>query len=365
MEWRGMKTAFAAVVSTMLCTPLFSQSYYVVVGAIPTEKKEIKEFTSYLPGQSSDTAYALTSGGSVMHFYVWKTNDLDLAVANAKKLREELDGPSAQTLETAPENNLSGNMLTSANGNKAAVTNASGGSTPAKPKGKIFKFTISTKEGINLPAQIHEVDLLEGRELATYSSDENVSVLRPGGEESAMVCGIFGYKESEKHVNYANPAQTEGAYLDGEGVWVIPYTLERLSKGDVSVMYNVSFYKDAVLMLPGSKNDLDELVRMMESNPNYVIKVHAHCNGKNSRKIITPGAENNNYFDVNGALEIQGSAKVLTNLRAEAVRAYLAEHGIDKERVKLYGWGGSEMLVEKTSPHAKINDRIEIEILKD
>jgi len=102
----------------------------------------------------------------------------------------------------------------------------------------------------------------------------------------------------------------------------------------------------------------------MTVNPNYQIKVHAHCNGKHSRKIIAMGG-NTNYFDVQGSIEKEGSAKELTNLRAEAIRTYLADHGIARERVKIFGWGGSEMLVDQNSSHAKLNDRIEIEILKD
>jgi hypothetical protein len=31
----------------------------------------------------------------------------------------------------------------------------------------------------------------------------------------------------------------------------------------------------------------------------------------------------------------------------------------------MYGWGGTEMLVDQNHPNSKLNDRIEIEILKD
>jgi len=179
------------------------------------------------------------------------------------------------------------------------------------------------------------------------------------------VCGIFGYKEIKKEIDYADPSKTDGVYLDDEGAWVIPYKLERLQKWDVSVMYNLAFYKDAAFMLPPSKRDLDELVNMMKTNPNYVIRVHAHCNAKNNRKIIVPGKPSS-YFDVEpSAIERKASAKELTRVRAELVKAYLIEHGIDKKRIKTYGWGGGEMLVDQNSVYSKLNDRIEIEILKD
>jgi outer membrane protein OmpA-like peptidoglycan-associated protein len=145
---------------------------------------------------------------------------------------------------------------------------------------------------------------------------------------------------------------------------VIPYKLERLEKGDVSYMYNVSFYKDAAIMRKPSQADLDELVKMMQSNPYYEITVHAYCNGRSKREIIAPG-ESKNYFDMDGSVKVKGNAKELTRLRAEAVRSYLVDHGINRDRIDIYSWGANDMLVRSDSPNASINDRIEIEITRD
>src|SRR5688572_10619530 len=179
-----------------------------------------------------------------------------------------------------------------------------------------------------------------------------------------LVCGICGYKEITQLVDYENPSLTESAPQDHENAWVIPFKLDRLKKGDVSVMYDVSFYKDAVIMLPRSQEELDELVSMMSSNPNYQIKVHGHTNGNNKRKIIALGKDRN-YFDMKGSDQKNGSAKELSKQRAEAVRDYLVEHGIEKSRMEIMAWGGTNMLAGETSASAKLNDRIEIEILED
>jgi outer membrane protein OmpA-like peptidoglycan-associated protein len=129
-------------------------------------------------------------------------------------------------------------------------------------------------------------------------------------------------------------------------------------------MYHVSFYKDAVVMLPQSKSELDELVSMMNDNPNYRIKIHGHCNGNNARRIIALGPTKN-YFDVEGSDERNGSAKDLTKLRAEAVQRYLEDNGIPNGRSDIYAWGALNMLVPETSTSARLNDRIEIEIRED
>jgi outer membrane protein OmpA-like peptidoglycan-associated protein len=66
-----------------------------------------------------------------------------------------------------------------------------------------------------------------------------------------------------------------------------------------------------------------------------------------------------------GSDQQNGSAKELSKQRAEAVRDYLVEHGIDKSRMEIMAWGGLNMMVGENSASAKLNDRIEIEILED
>ena len=110
--------------------------------------------------------------------------------------------------------------------------------------------------------------------------------------------------------------------------------------------------------------EMDELVNMMKLNPDYSIKIHGHCNGNYDRRIIALG-QSENYFNIEGSDEIPGSAKDLTKLRAEAVQSYLEKNGINRERSKIFSWGGSHMLVGETSSSARLNDRIEIEIMKD
>jgi outer membrane protein OmpA-like peptidoglycan-associated protein len=201
--------------------------------------------------------------------------------------------------------------------------------------------------------------------VAAYTASTYTDLITAGkNKDMALVCGVFGYKQSEKYIDYTSPSLIEGAYEDENGAWVIPYKLERLEKGDVSVMYNVSFHKDAVVMLPPSKTDLDELVKMLNENPEYEITIHGHCNDKNDRKIIALGS-NQSFFDIGGSKVIFGSAKTLSAQRAEAVRSYLDLHGINKKRIKIYAWGGRYMLAEPQSSYAKLNDRIEIEIRKD
>jgi outer membrane protein OmpA-like peptidoglycan-associated protein len=357
-----------------------SQNYYIVIGTF-SSKDDATEFTDLARTKYLDSSF-VSNADNLFQLYVLKTSSKEAAISKTAQLQQELNTPINEPLRGTLGNaefrssnaandeqralstfaDASDHTSSSASSANAVVSSGA----PLRPRGKFFKFTISTSDGNILPAQIHHVDLERAVDLATYNSNDYIDILKQGKDASSMtmVCGVFGYKEVEKFIDYTDPASTSGIYQDENGAWVIPYTLERLEKGDVSIMYNVSFYKDAVVMLSNSKKEMDDLVTMMEANPNYSIKVHGHCNGKKNRRIIALG-ESKNYFDINGSNEINGSAKELSSLRADAVRSYLLDHGIAENRIKTFAWGGSYMLVDAESTYSKLNDRIEIEILKD
>jgi outer membrane protein OmpA-like peptidoglycan-associated protein len=362
------------------------QHYYVVLGTF-SSPLDATAFTKFINDKYLET-YNASDGNNLFHIYVLETNSREEAVLHANKLQRAFHEngkhatrvevrnaykekqvaplPEREPVTTAEQQAYAlgerkENALRNETSDRVYAEAAEG--EMLRPKGKFFKFTVTAATGEQVPARIHNVDLFQGRDLATYQTDSYIDILRSGNEPMTLVCGVFGYKLVEKVVDYTNPALTTEAYQDANGAWIIPYVLQPLEKGDVSTMYNVSFYKDAVVMLSSSKAELDQLVAMMQANPNYEIKIHGHCNGKKSRKIIAMGSSYH-FFDINGSQEIKGSARQLSALRADAVKQYLIEQGIDAKRIKTYAWGGSYMLVKETHPNAKINDRIEIEVLK-
>ena len=377
------------------------QNHCVVVGVFAVESNAQK-FTGYVRSQRFNAGYGLYKKQKLYYVYVMKTADRNAAQVEMRGLHKEtefkdswvfsgiLEGGEDLPLETeppvveettpvveeppvtppvpTPDTTATANTPTVAT---AEPTDSVGEEVPAAPptviKGKLFKFTIQTDDGKPVKGEIHNVDFRRGRDLGIYKTNQYIDITRPSTRNNplSLVCGIFGYKEIVKMLDYDNPAFMESkAFQDGNGAWVIPYQLERMKKGDVSVMYHVSFYKDAVVMLPPSKSEMDELVNMMTDNPEYKITIHGHCNGSNSRKIIALGPSKN-YFSTQGSSEITGNAKELSKLRAQAVQNYLIDHGIDKSRTQIYAWGSQNMLAPETGPSAKLNDRIEIEITAD
>jgi outer membrane protein OmpA-like peptidoglycan-associated protein len=57
--------------------------------------------------------------------------------------------------------------------------------------------------------------------------------------------------------------------------------------------------------------------------------------------------------------------KKLTKLRAEAVRKWLIDWGVEPERLEVKGYGSERLLVPKKSKDArKVNDRVEFVIIE-
>ncbi len=116
----------------------------------------------------------------------------------------------------------------------------------------------------------------------------------------------------------------------------------------VPVLIDNIFYDfDKYTLRPESETALDELVKMLEENPNITIELSAHCDYKGS------AAYN----------------KVLSQHRAEAVVNYLIAHGIAKDRLTPvgYGWEKPKTIRKKTAdkyPYLKEGDVLTEEFIK-
>ncbi|MBX2957986.1 MAG: OmpA family protein [Cyclobacteriaceae bacterium] len=379
-------------------TGLFAQDYYVVIGAYRVQKYA-DAFTGYARNAKYDAQQGVHEQRKLTYIYVLKTSDKKEASAMTRRLQKETEfedtwlyeGPLTTGEPTQPivkqEPKEEKIPVVEPKVEPVVVIKEEPKEEPRpepkeepkeepvdvdKPlppaRGKYFKFIVTTQDGQELSTSVHNVDRMQGRDLATYKTNEYVDVTRPVDPSMplSIVCGVFGFAEVVKIIDFNDPSQTADATQDEKGAWVIPFKLERLKKGDVSIMYDVAFYKDASVMTPASKTELDELVNMMRMNPNYRIKIHGHNNGNDKNIRITTLGKDKNYFAMAGSSTKNGNGKELSKLRAETIQSYLVDNGIDKKRTEIYAWGGMEMLVKQGSNvAAKLNNRIEIEILQD
>ena len=58
-----------------------------------------------------------------------------------------------------------------------------------------------------------------------------------------------------------------------------------------------------------------------------------------------------------------GSAKELSESRAQVIKDYLVANGIDAARMEVKAWGGKRPIFDKKGANAKKNIRVEVEVL--
>jgi len=234
------------------------------------------------------------------------------------------------------------------------------------PKGKFFTFRfLNATSGEEVRGELHLAESNKAAQYQAFKANEMIDLVAPRNQSGAYFLTTVapGYKALETALNYKDPLPlSSGTGSDGE--IIIPLTLTRAKRGDYIEFNNVSFYRNSVIMQPQFKDEMDGLVVLMKENPNYKVKIHGHCNGTEPRDMITLG-KSTKFFESDPAnVRKTGSAKELTELRAEAARRYLDSQGISTDRILTKGEGGKMMVYPQTSVYANYNDRIEVEVIR-
>ena len=230
-----------------------------------------------------------------------------------------------------------------------------------------FISAINSTNGKVVVGEITVIDLDRTRKMGEVKTNEIVYLESPNNKSGKLllVSEIFGYRKEQKEFDTNNPLSGEGITKDESGTYQIPIELVRYKKGDKGIMYNVYFFNDAAIMLPESRFEMNSLLGLMNENPNYSIKIHGHTNSKAAGKIISRG-KSREFFALNDDnVEGFGSSKELSKDRAQVIKDYLIDNGVDEKRMQVKPWGGKRMIYDKHSPNAKANARVEIEIVKE
>jgi outer membrane protein OmpA-like peptidoglycan-associated protein len=138
-----------------------------------------------------------------------------------------------------------------------------------------------------------------------------------------------------------------------------------MKKGEMETLDFIFFFRDAAVLRPESRFEVDRLVKLMQEHPSEKIKIHGHTNGNDPGKIIKRGPHSTDFFSLDHTVEDYGSAKELSELRAMQILEYLASKGIDRHRMSTKAWGGRKPLYNVDSEKAEANVRVEIEVVKD
>jgi len=206
--------------------------------------------------------------------------------------------------------------------------------------------------------------------LKTIESHKTENVLCPKfySQTVELICeDVLGYKKKVFFIDLASPVNdTTTSYVKVESnKIVVNLPLSKLEKGEMMTMYNVFFYPNTNILRTKSNYELQKLVEVLKKNPNWVVMVNGHVNGNSSGPITRLKEDCSDLFNPSDTELIKGSALKLSELRAETIKYYLMQNGIDESRLQTKGWGGKKMLFKEDSPQHQYNIRVEVEILKE
>jgi outer membrane protein OmpA-like peptidoglycan-associated protein len=237
---------------------------------------------------------------------------------------------------------------------------------PAKPPGKAFFFKLVNEQtGNPVEGEVHVLESPKSQEYIAYESNKIIYLPAPKNTSGTYQLTTFapGYKPSKRALSYSDPANSAASKgTDDEFIIAIP--LVRVKSGDYIEFNNVKFYSNSTILQPESRNELRGLAGLMKENLSYRIVIHGHCNGNEDRDVTLLGSSTNLFQTTSENVKERSDAKTFTLLRAETVKAFLVEEGVDESRIKTKGEGGKEYIYPANSTLSARNDRVEVQVTK-
>ncbi len=135
--------------------------------------------------------------------------------------------------------------------------------------------------------------------------------------------------------------------LKDENNFIDPFVknipLKPVREGESIVLRNIFFETDSFNLLPASKAELDNLLRLLMANKGMKIQINGHTDD-----VGTP--------DYN---------QVLSEKRAKSVHAYLIKAGIEPKRLQYKGYGSSAPVATNLTPEGRaLNRRTEMIVVQ-
>lgn len=211
-------------------------------------------------------------------------------------------------------------------------------------KGKVINATT----GKSLKAQINFVEKKSGDTYPILSYTDDGYVFEGEiGVTYEVTCELFGYKKYRKEITFDDYGEFN--------IEMIPFTV-----GERMVMRSIYFHPNTYALKDGSEEILYYLANFMKENPNVRIEIQGHTNG--NRRV----RRNKLYRNLGPEWNYTGSAKKLSQYRAEVLKEWLVKQGVEHDRIEPVGYGGDRMIIKdpKTMKQAMKNIRVEVHIIE-
>ena len=205
------------------------------------------------------------------------------------------------------------------------------------PIAVIHGKVISAKDGKLLNAQVVyyvEGAANQGNTVVTPDRGE-FKILLPLGKKYTFYAEKQGYLSDSKTIDLTDS-------LDYTEVNLV-LKLQKIYQGQSFVLNNIYFPAGSAKFLPQSYPELNRLVMFLRQNPDVHIQISGHTN---------------NIGDTQKLMKLSLD-------RAQAVKKYLVDNGIEPSRIQVKGYGPTKPIADNsTLAGRRQNQRVEIEIIK-
>ncbi|WP_299757317.1 OmpA family protein [uncultured Pontibacter sp.] len=196
-------------------------------------------------------------------------------------------------------------------------------------------FDASSKKPLAAQVQLYD---LEADSLVQQVNSDKVSgeytVVLTQGKQYGLYVSAPKYLLNSRSFDYTSSKALSPVALD--------VYLEPIKSGAAMVLNNLFFDTGKYNLEKNSKTELDKLIAFMKQNPQVKIEISGHTDDVGSDK----------------------ANQLLSERRAKSVVDYLAQKGVDKNRIRYKGYGESKPVQPNTSEeNRQLNRRIEMRIL--
>jgi outer membrane protein OmpA-like peptidoglycan-associated protein len=187
---------------------------------------------------------------------------------------------------------------------------------------------------------------LEGLEAADQESAPNLE--EPIAEEP-----------SDEKPAKEDPPENSSAGYGGFTETLIESAEEGIvSVGDRLVLKKVYFYNNTYALKPEAEEELQQLLNFLIDNPTVEVEVEGHSANDTEEIIPDP-----NFKGQGREWNFKGSALKLSEKRADEVKDYLVENGVNKRRLTTVGYGDSRKRIPEASTFEEFEQNMRVEIL--
>ena len=347
VTWSSSNNAVATVSSTGLVTAKSNGSANVTAsseGVSGTVGVTVAQMAATLASAPANAALAAI--GQTQQFTATAQDANHSPIANPSVTWTSSDptvvSVNASGLATAAKNGTARITAATANGRTAIATvtvaqaTASVAVTPAAPP------TITTANGTaQFAAQAMDANgnAIAGKTFAWSSDAVGVATVSPTGLATAVGNGTANIAAS---VDGKSGAGKLTVALPVKGVPVVPMVPLPATNATL-VLKNVTFRPNRAVLLPEAMVDLDQLATAIKATPN-------------------------SKWEIGGYTSSRGTAarnKVLSQQRADAVKAYLVSKGVPAASLTAMGYGAQHPIASnRTAAGQRQNMRVEIKRLQ-